>query len=555
MGHDPVNTRHAQCGNTRGEDACIGTDDLFDFNFKTNGLDRMAITTDGAIELVGVAQPTEAPAGRARIHATTDGEIFVSAGSGESWVRISDGRRNPGIRVEAASTTDINATFSGGDTLTTNLNPGVQGIQIDASTFTVGDRVLIKDQDNPNENGVYVVTDKGSASTPAILQRDFEFSTSEDFQQGTPIAVARGLTNGGLLYTSFQNTEFELNVDNIVFTAPLAVTYSDTIQPEDIGGKSRFSVVNAEEIGRARTKLLNCEAATTADLNATYNGTDLTLTGNTNGALNLDGQSLVRGDRVLVKDQTDKTKNGIYVVVDAGLDDPSGSPFILVRDFQFDSDEDVKQGALVYVFSGSTQAKTTWDFEGSAAALDTATVEFGLMEKRGSPRTLYGGSKITDTLKLKGNNDPGVTGLVEVDSDLAVDGLVTATNLNNHALIEVRGGITPNRTTNSTTFVTLESASAVTFSGRPVLCLLSVTMFPSDINVDVELAIQIDSGSDTVAGQLLHNNTEHNQVIGFVIITPTAGSRTLRVRWRQPNNAGTLSLDANDQILLHAIEL
>lgn len=146
--------------------------------------------------------------------------------------------------------------------------------------------------------------------------------------------------------------------------------------------------------------------------------------------------------------------------------------------------------------------------------------------------------------------------VINIKSNKDVDfiGSVTASNLKNHALVEVRG-ISPNRTTTSTTFVTLESASAVTFSGRPVLCFVNVTMFPNTINVDVELAIQIDAGTDVVAAQTLLNNTEHNTVSGAVIVTPTAGSHTLRVRWRQPNGAGTLNLDANDQILLHAIEL
>ncbi len=131
-------------------------------------------------------------------------------------------------------------------------------------------------------------------------------------------------------------------------------------------------------------------------------------------------------------------------------------------------------------------------------------------------------------------------------------GTATASNLKTHSLIENRS---PTTSTASTTFVTLESASAVTFSGRPVLCFVNATMFPSVLNLKVELAIQIDSGSDAVAAQILHNETEHNTVQGAVIVTPTAGSHTLRVRWRVASGSGTLTLDANDQILLHAVEL
>ncbi|KKN11799.1 hypothetical protein LCGC14_1022830 [marine sediment metagenome] len=121
-----------------------------------------------------------------------------------------------------------------------------------------------------------------------------------------------------------------------------------------------------------------------------------------------------------------------------------------------------------------------------------------------------------------------------------------------HALIEDRA---PVESTASDTFVTLASAAATTFSGRPLLCFVSVMLFPTVANTGVQFAIQIDAGADAVASQMLLQETEHSAVPGQVIVTPTAGSHTLRIRWRRMGGAGTLTLDANDQILLHAIEL
>lgn len=146
---------------------------------------------------------------------------------------------------------------------------------------------------------------------------------------------------------------------------------------------------------------------------------------------------------------------------------------------------------------------------------------------------------------------------ISIKSDKTVDFIssVTATNLKTHALIEDRS---PTASTTSTSFVTLESSASTTFSGRPVLCFVSVTMFPSTTNIGAELAIQIDSGSDAVVAKLLHNESEHNTIQGAVIVTPSAGSHTLRIRWRLFFGGGggnNLTLDANDQILLHAVEL
>lgn len=121
-----------------------------------------------------------------------------------------------------------------------------------------------------------------------------------------------------------------------------------------------------------------------------------------------------------------------------------------------------------------------------------------------------------------------------------------------HALIEDRA---PVESTASDVFVTLASAAATVFSGRPLLCFVSVMLFPSVANTGVQFAIQIDAGADAVASQMLLQETEHSAVPGQVIVAPTAGSHTLRIRWRRMGGAGTLTLDANDQILLHAIEL
>jgi hypothetical protein len=62
----------------------------------------------------------------------------------------------------------------------------------------------------------------------------------------------------------------------------------------------------------------------------------------------IDGVTLTEGMRVLVKDQTDKSENGIYVV-DSGE---------LVRAEDHDTSEKVRSGDFVFVTNGTTQAAT-----------------------------------------------------------------------------------------------------------------------------------------------------------------------------------------------------
>lgn len=100
-------------------------------------------------------------------------------------------------------------------------------------------------------------------------------------------------------------------------------------------------------------------AATTEDLNATYDNAAGTLTGNANGAISLDGySSLTAGDRVLVKDQTDATQNGIYQVTAAGA--AGVSAFVLTRTPDADEADELTGGTFFFVERGTNYVDTGW---------------------------------------------------------------------------------------------------------------------------------------------------------------------------------------------------
>ena len=88
--------------------------------------------------------------------------------------------KNP---VQAATTGALTVTYSNGSsgvgaTLTNN---GTQAaLVIDTQVLEVGDRVLIKDQADSKQNGIYTVTNTGSVSTNWVLTRatDFDGNTN-----------------------------------------------------------------------------------------------------------------------------------------------------------------------------------------------------------------------------------------------------------------------------------------------------------------------------------------------------------------------------------------
>lgn len=110
------------------------------------------------------------------------------------------------VRVEnpgALTVTYNNGTAGVGATLT---NAGTQAaLVIDGITMVVDDRVLIYEQADATQNGVYVVTNVGSASTNWVLTRSSDTDTSGDsdansLDEGSYFFVEEGNTGAGESY-------------------------------------------------------------------------------------------------------------------------------------------------------------------------------------------------------------------------------------------------------------------------------------------------------------------------------------------------------------------
>jgi len=93
--------------------------------------------------------------------------------------------------------------------------------------------------------------------------------------------------------------------------------------------------------------------ATTANLSATYDNDAGTLTAGSNGAIAIDGVSLTSGDRLLVKDQSTATQNGIYTVTTVG---DGSTAYVLTRSSDADTASELTGGTFFFVEQGSTNA-------------------------------------------------------------------------------------------------------------------------------------------------------------------------------------------------------
>ena len=108
-----------------------------------------------------------------------------------------------------------------GATLTATANGA---IVVDGVTLSAGNRVMVNDQLNQIENGVYVVTDAGNVTAPYILTRSsdtniYEPDTSTGLDQGSYFYVEYGDTGAGSSYVkTAPSGPFIFGVGNIEFT-------------------------------------------------------------------------------------------------------------------------------------------------------------------------------------------------------------------------------------------------------------------------------------------------------------------------------------------------
>ncbi len=103
-----------------------------------------------------------------------------------------------------ATTGNLTATYSNGTagvgaTLT---NSGTQGtLTLDSTAANLNDRILVKDQTNAFENGIYVVTNVGGASTNWVLTRATPEDQPSELTGGSFVFVEEGTLNANNGYT------------------------------------------------------------------------------------------------------------------------------------------------------------------------------------------------------------------------------------------------------------------------------------------------------------------------------------------------------------------
>jgi hypothetical protein len=178
------------------------------------------------------------------------------------------------VRVEKEG--NLSATYNNGSsgvgaTLTNNSTQ--EALVIDGVTLSLNDRVLIYEQTDATQNGIYTVTDTGSASTNWVLTRatdadSYAPSDPDSFGEGDAFFVLEGTLGAGELYV--------MNTSGTITFGTTNITFAQVSSAQVYTAGTGISISGAEI---STTALLNVVEDTTPQLGGALsaNGYDINM--------------------------------------------------------------------------------------------------------------------------------------------------------------------------------------------------------------------------------------------------------------------------------------
>lgn len=261
----------------------------------------------------------------------------------------------------------VRLASTGNETLTDLI----EGYSVDGKALQIHDRVLLKDQTTGAENGIYVI----QQTDPPFRSKDLY---DDSYASGINVPVLEGSTHSFKNFHTTNTTESsKINTDALTFT--------------DSAGKSSW-----------KSPVLIAST-----------GSNLTLS----GLQTIDGVLQVANDSILVKDQTNKAENGVYLA----------SAGAWSRNAAWSSGSKVHNWS-VWIQSGTTLQDTAWTVTNDTGddTLGTHLIDFAEFSKAAqgsdthvqfnSSGVLAGSSNLTwDGTDLQVNSIEGINASDNID--------------------------------------------------------------------------------------------------------------------------------------------
>ena len=282
------------------------------------------------------------------------GEFIKTDGSGNLGFAVVD----QALDLAGDTGTD---TYNTSETLTFAGGPGMEAIVTD-NTVTVNATALT---DSNLSGSAGIANDKLANPTTTLGSSTLTLGQTETDLAGLTSLVIDDITIDG---QSFTTTAANKNINISPHGTGSIIVPSGY---EDRAGFQTQSLANkayVDQVAQGLDTKPSCRLATIADLSATYNngtlGVGATLTASSNGALSIDSVTPSVADRILVKDQTDASENGIYVVTTIG---DGSTAFVLTRATPEDQPAELTGGSFVFVEEGTIGSNNGYTFTHTGA--------------------------------------------------------------------------------------------------------------------------------------------------------------------------------------------
>jgi hypothetical protein len=321
------------------------------------------------------------------------GQVYFNTSSNE--MRIYNGTIFEAIGLNGVTSDAAEINILDGATLTTTELNFVDGV-----TSAIQTQI---DTKSPSNNPTFTGTvDISSTATirfdGATADANKTTLTVVDPTAGRTISLPNA--SGTVALVENKLHDFALATSSVDLNNQKITTLADPTNPQDATNK-RY--VDAAVVGidwKPSVRLATTEAITLA-------------TGLENGDT-LDGVTLVTGDRVLVKNQTDATENGIYVVA------ASGAP---TRSTDADTAAEITASFAVFVEEGTVNTDSGWTLTNNGAVtVGTTELSFTQFTGLGQITAGAGLTKTANTLDVIGGD-----GITVNANDVVIDRAVVVT--------------------------------------------------------------------------------------------------------------------------------
>jgi len=365
-----------------------------------------------------------------------------------------------------------------------------------------------------------------SAGTHAL-----SLTITEDNGQITVTPNLADTSNAGLLSSTFWNT---------INDATDAATASKIAKRD---GNGNISVATPSADGHAATKGYVDAARSGLDVKASVRaattGPVAIATALENGDP-LDGVTLATGDRVLVKDQSTGSENGIYVVQATGA---------AVRATDADASAEVTAGMFTFVSEGTTNADSGWVLTtNDTITLGTTALTFAQFSGAGQITAGDGLTKTGNTINVVGTAARITANADSIDiaatyvgqSSITTLGTITAGVWNSTDIAIADGGTGASTAANARTNLGIATSAGTATTSTPALARIAkqacaasaagtsttvVTHLFNSLDVIVQI-YEVSSGA-TVIGDIVRTNAD--TVTITLLGTITAGDYVIVV--------------------------